>query len=54
MSYINNGMVEWFSFALRDHQRTHFGDDVDGMKWSYYFIVEYDDYNYYWNNLLCN
>ena len=23
-------------------------------KWSCYFIVEYNDYNYYWNKLLCN
>ena len=23
-------------------------------KWGCYFIVEYNDYNNYWNNLLCN
>ena len=25
-------MVEWFSLALRNHQITHFMDDIDGME----------------------
>ena len=32
MNYIDHGMVEWFSLALRDHQITHFNDDIDGME----------------------
>ena len=32
MNYFNNGIVEWFSLALRDHQDTHFKDDIDGME----------------------
>ena len=32
MSYISNGMIEWFSLSLRDHQITHFIDDIDGME----------------------
>ena len=32
MNYIDNGMIEWFSLALRGHQITHFGDDIDGME----------------------
>ena len=32
MNYISNGIVEWFSLALSNHQITHFNDDIDGME----------------------
>ena len=32
MNYISNGMIEGFSLSLRDHQITHFMDDIDGME----------------------
>ena len=32
MNYINNGMVEWFSLTLKNHQITHFIDDINGME----------------------
>ena len=32
MSYISDGITERFSLSLRDHQITHFMDDIDGMK----------------------
>ena len=32
MNYIGHGIVEWFSLALRNHQLTHFNDDIDGME----------------------
>ena len=38
MNYIGHGKVEWFSLALRNHQITHFNDDIDGMEWNYYFM----------------
>ena len=40
--------------SIKDHQFTHFGDDINGMEMDYYFIVEYNNYSYKWNNLLCN
>ena len=30
-SYIDDGIIEWFSLSLRNHQVTHFIDDIDGM-----------------------
>ena len=32
MNYINDGMIDRFSLLLRDHQITHFRDDIDGME----------------------
>ena len=32
MNYISDGMMERFSLSLRDHQITHFMDDIDGME----------------------
>ena len=47
-------MVEWFSLALRNHQATHLEMILLEWKWNYYFIVEYNNYNYEWNNILYN
>ena len=35
-----------FFININDHQATHFGDDINGMEWNYYFIVEYNNYNH--------
>ena len=40
MNYINNGIIEWFSLSLRDHQITHFMDDIDGMERELLFYSE--------------
>ena len=32
MNYINDGMIKRFSLSLKDHQITHFMDDIDGME----------------------
>ena len=54
MNYIDNGIVEWFSLALRNHQTTHFNDDINGMeiellfhRWNIMIIIK-------WNTLLYN
>ena len=39
--------------SIKNHQVTHFGDDIDGMGMKYHFVMEYNDCNYKWNNLLC-
>ena len=40
MSYINDGIMEWFSLSLRNHQITHFTDGIDGMEMKLLFHSE--------------
>ena len=50
-------MMEWqygFSLSLNDHQVHILEMILMDWKWNYYFIMEYNNYNYNWNNLLRN
>ena len=54
MGYINNEMVKWFSLTL-EIIKLHILEMIL-MEWKckHYFIMKYNEYNYKWNNLLCN
>ena len=54
MNYIGHGIVEWFSLALRNHQITHFNDDIDGMEMELLFHRRNIMIIIKWNTLLYN